>query len=82
MIDEVDEQIMGLLARRMKISADIGRLKKRNNIAILQPERWQKVLQDRMESAKAKGLAEPFVVQLYQRIHEESILFQELAELD
>jgi chorismate mutase len=80
MIDEVDEQILGLLARRMKVSMEIGQLKKRNNIAILQPERWQKVLQERLESAKAKGLDEPFTAQLYQCIHEESIRFQELAD--
>lgn len=82
MIDEVDEQIMELLMQRMKISTEIGRLKKRNNIAILQPGRWEKMLRDRTESAKVKGLSEDFILRLYQSIHEESILCQELAELD
>lgn len=82
MIDEVDEQILELLAQRMRISSDIGRLKKRNNIAILQPERLRKMLHDRVESARAKGLAETFLLQLYQSIHEESIRYQELADLE
>lgn len=78
-IDEVDEQIMALLAQRMKISRAIGQLKKRCNIAILQPERWQKLVEERIASGNAKGLLESFVVQLYQSIHEESIRLQELA---
>jgi len=79
-IDELDEQVMELLKQRMKISTEIGRLKKLNNIAILQPERWEKMLGDRITSAKSKGLAETFILRLYQGIHEESIRHQELAD--
>lgn len=81
-IDEVDEQIMELLAQRMKISAEIGRLKKRNNISILQPQRWEKMLQQRMAFANEKGLPENFIHRLYQCVHEESIRRQELARID
>ena len=81
-IDELDEQIMQLIMQRMKIASEIGRLKKRSNISILQPERWQKMLQERLESAKEKGLDERFVLRLYQYIHEESIRRQELADHD
>ncbi|WP_353740529.1 bifunctional 3-deoxy-7-phosphoheptulonate synthase/chorismate mutase type II [Desulfoferrobacter suflitae] len=79
-IDILDEQIMQLLLQRMNISMDIGRLKKQNNISILQPERLQKMLQDRLESANRLGLDEQFVLRLYQYIHEESIRKQELVE--
>lgn len=79
-IDEVDEQIMQLLMQRMQISANIGRLKKHNNIAILQPERWQKMLHNRVESGLQKGLPARFIQRLYQSIHEKSIRRQELAE--
>ncbi|HYA43446.1 MAG TPA: chorismate mutase, partial [Syntrophobacteraceae bacterium] len=78
-IDVVDEQIMELLAQRMKISTEIGRLKKRKNISILQPERLRKMLADRVESSRAKGLSESFLLQLFRRIHEESIRHQESA---
>lgn len=81
-IDELDEQIMQLIVQRMKISTEIGRLKKRNDISILQPERWKKMLQERLESAQEKGLDERFVLRLYQSIHEESIRRQELADHD
>jgi chorismate mutase len=82
LIDELDEQTIGLIAERMKISTEIGRLKKKNNVAILQPERWEKLLCDRTESAKLKGLDEQFILRLYQSIHEESIRYQELADID
>ncbi|MGA7878115.1 MAG: bifunctional 3-deoxy-7-phosphoheptulonate synthase/chorismate mutase type II [Desulfoferrobacter sp.] len=81
-IDELDEQIMQLLMQRMMISTEIGRLKKQSNISILQPERWQKMLQERLEAAKGKGLDGRFVLRLYQYIHEESIRRQELADLN
>jgi len=80
-IDEVDEQIMQLLMQRMQISTEIGRLKKRSNISILQPERWQKMLQERIDSGQEKDLPAQFIQRLYQGIHEESIRRQELADL-
>jgi len=81
-IDELDQQLIDLLAQRMEISGDIGRLKKLRNISILQPDRWQKMLQERISSGKGKGLDEDFILRLYQTIHEESIRCQELAKLE
>jgi len=81
-IDELDHQIIDLLAQRMEISGDIGKLKKRSNISILQPERWEKMLQQRIFSGKARGLQDQFILRLYQTIHDESIRYQELADLE
>jgi chorismate mutase len=81
-IDALDEQIMEFLMQRMGISAEIGRLKKQNNIAILQPQRWEKMLHQRIETAREKGLPEHLITRLYQCIHEESIRRQELANAD
>ena len=64
------------------ISREIGRLKKRSNITIFQPERWLKILGDRTEAGKGKGLPDQFILRLYQLIHEESIRCQELAAQD
>lgn len=79
-IDAIDEQIMELLIQRMKVSSEMGRIKKRNNISILQPERWRKTLANRLESGKLSGLPEEFVSIIYQCIHEESIRWQDLTE--
>lgn len=81
-IDEVDERIMDLLAQRMMISREIGGLKKRNNVTIFQPERWIKILGERTEAGKGKGLPDQFILRLYQLVHEESIRCQELAAQD
>ncbi|MCP4109323.1 MAG: hypothetical protein GY749_27995 [Desulfobacteraceae bacterium] len=72
-IDEIDYQILDLVARRMGIASDIGRYKKTNNIAILQPNRWEEIVQSRIRAGKEHNLSEEFVLRVYQYIHEEAI---------
>lgn len=76
-IDELDMQIIELLARRMEISKKIARLKKRNNISILQPNRWDKIVKSRTKEGRNKNLSEDFIFHTFQYIHEESIRQQE-----
>jgi chorismate mutase len=72
-IDELDDELLTLLHNRMKLSEQIGDYKKRNNIAILQPERWGEILERSVGKGKAKGLTEEFVYALFKAVHEESI---------
>lgn len=72
-IDEIDEQIIQLIAKRMNIAREIGEHKKDNNIAILQMSRWQDVLDRRMTYAQSKGLSTKFTKGYLQEIHNESI---------
>lgn len=72
-IDEIDEQIIQLIAKRMDIAREIGQHKKDNNIAILQMSRWQDVLEKRMGYAQSKGLSKKFATHYLQEIHNESI---------
>lgn len=72
-IDEIDEQIIQLIAKRMDIAREIGQHKKDNNIAILQMSRWEKVLNKRMSYAQSKGLSSKFAMHYLQEIHNESI---------
>ena len=43
-IDEVDEQLLSLLAKRMHISQEIGTYKKEHNMPILQNKRYDEIL--------------------------------------
>ncbi len=76
-IDVVDNELMALLGKRMQLAEDIGLYKKNNNISILQPSRWNEILQKAIVKGKEKGLSEEFVALFLKAIHEESINHQE-----
>jgi chorismate mutase len=72
-IDKLDEELIEILDRRMKIIEDIGRYKKENNITILQLKRWSRVIHERLDAGVHLGLSREFLVKLLELIHEESI---------
>ena len=76
-IDKIDGQILDLLAMRMDKARKIAFHKMKDNIAILQPTRWEEIVKSRIKEGVEKKLAEDFVTRLYQFIHEESIRQQE-----
>jgi chorismate mutase len=75
-IDEIDRQILALLGERGNLVAKIGREKVRQNIAILQIQRWDAIQTTRQDMAKSRGLSPDFVRKLLNLIHEESIAIQ------
>ena len=76
-IDVIDENLLNLLGARMKISQQIGKYKKRNNIAILQTSRWDEVLSKVVEQGRGQGLPEQFVKDIFNAIHEVSVHIQD-----
>lgn len=76
-IDMLDEEIMHILASRMKVAREIGKYKKDNNMTILQNERWKEVLQKYVDRGAHSGLGEEFVTRIIKSIHDESIEQQE-----
>jgi chorismate mutase len=75
-IDEIDLELLQLLARRMRIADDIGRYKHRNNISILQSARWNEVLQKGVTEGEKRGLSAPFIEKWLSAVHQESIARQ------
>lgn len=75
-IDVTDENILALLASRMRISRRIGEYKRDNNIAILQTSRWDSVLENMISKGKENGLPEQFVAAVFNAIHEFSVRIQ------
>ena len=75
-IDETDEKILEILGKRMKIVEKVGGLKKEKNVAILQTQRWQEILEKMQSIGKENGLSEDFIVQLFKAVHQESIYHQ------
>lgn len=75
-IDKIDEDILQFMAERMSIAREIGQYKKENNMTILQVERWNEILRTRQLSGLQKDLSRDFIIQLYEKIHDESIYHQ------
>ena len=76
-IDNLDSKLITILANRMQIADAIGQLKKKKNVAVLQSNRWNEVLQRMIEEGEDKGLSEDFILRLFKAIHQESIAHQE-----
>jgi chorismate mutase len=75
-IDQLDDEILGTLAKRMRIAKDIGTYKKEHNMTILKTERFNEILTQRAKEASSLDLGEDFVKAVLTQIHEESIRHQ------
>lgn len=75
-IDRIDDYIIELLGERMGISEQIGGVKKENQLAIHQSERWAQIVKRALAKGKTGGLTEDFILKLFQQIHNESIRHQ------
>jgi chorismate mutase len=75
-IDTLDLDLIDILVKRMIIAQKIGLKKKDNGITILQPERWEYILKDRVLNGKKGGLSNEFLILLLRAIHQESINIQ------
>lgn len=72
-IDVLDNDLLELLASRMRVSDEIGKYKKQNNITILQPGRWDTILGKVFEKGNQKGLDNEFLEKIFKAIHQASI---------
>ncbi|HOS48092.1 MAG TPA: chorismate mutase [Bacteroidia bacterium] len=75
-IDEIDSELLNLMAQRMNVARTIGKYKFLNNLTILQPERWEEIVASRVKSGIDKELTKEFILKLYGLIHEESMFHQ------
>ena len=72
-IDELDNQLMDLLAKRMRVCREIGHYKKEHNMTVLQTNRYNEILEKRGAQGSLCGMAPEFVAQVFEHIHEESV---------
>lgn len=75
-IDIADNQLLETLSKRMVIADEIGKLKKAQNVAILQTPRWNEILGKMILQGEEVGLSEEFILKLFKAIHQESINHQ------
>ena len=72
-IDDIDAELLQLLARRMNVSSQIGEYKKQKGITVVQMERWKKILADHLETGKELGLSKELIEKVFEAIHQASI---------
>jgi chorismate mutase len=75
-IDEVDVEIIKLLAHRMELVREIGAVKRNNSMTILQMERWKDVVETRLALGDTAGIKRDFLLKILQIIHEEALRVQ------
>ncbi|WP_373055495.1 chorismate mutase [Zunongwangia sp. H14] len=76
-IDVADNQLIELLSKRMKVSEEIGKVKKAQNVSVLQTKRWNEILGKMVLEGEQHGLSEEFILRLFKAVHQESINHQE-----
>lgn len=75
-IDTLDHEILQLLAERMGVAEQIGRIKRDNNVRILQSVRWEDIVERALARSASLGLSREFTQALLDAIHIESINHQ------
>ena len=72
-IDEIDNQLMDLMAKRLRVCREIGTFKKEHNMTVLQAGRYNEVLEKRGAQASLCGMSPEFAAHVFELIHEESV---------
>ncbi len=72
-IDEIDNQLIDLLAKRMRVSREIGQYKKEHNMTVLQAQRYNEILSKRGVQGSLCGMSSEFTTNIFEHIHEESV---------
>lgn len=75
-IDELDNQLLELLSKRMRISSEIGTFKKEHDMAIIQTDRYDEILTKRIAEATGMKMNPEFMRVVLEAIHEESVRVQ------
>lgn len=75
-IDEIDDELLNVLKKRIQIIEEIGSYKKEHHLTIFQLERWQEILRTRGQWADKLGLSRQHIEKICQLLHEESIRVQ------
>lgn len=72
-IDDLDNEIIDILAKRMRISRQIGEYKKDHGMAIVQAKRYTEILDKRGAQGALQGIDPECIKNIFEHIHEESV---------
>jgi chorismate mutase len=72
-IDRIDNELLEVLNRRMRISREIGQYKKEHTMPVLQTQRYDSIMNSRVAAAEEMGMSPDFMRVVLSAIHEESV---------
>ncbi|MBM3639501.1 MAG: hypothetical protein FJW98_08770 [Actinobacteria bacterium] len=67
-IDDIDKQIVALLARRLRVCADVAALKEQTGATVIQPDRVRRVLSSRRQWAIDEGVDADFAEHIFRTL--------------
>ena len=72
-IDDIDDELLQLLARRMNVSSQIGEYKKEKGLTVVQMDRWKQILAEHLDTGNELGLSKELIEKVFEAIHQASI---------
>ncbi|SDK38692.1 3-deoxy-D-arabinoheptulosonate-7-phosphate synthase [Catalinimonas alkaloidigena] len=72
-LDQLDHELVEVLAARKAVVEKIGQYKKDNNVVIFDVNRWDEVFKSRAEWAEQMNVNRRFVEEIFKLVHVESI---------
>ena len=72
-IDRIDNELIELLNKRMRVSREIGQFKKEHSMPVVQAGRYDDIMQTRRKLAEQMGMSGDFMAAVLTAIHEESV---------
>lgn len=72
-IDQIDNELIEQLNKRMSVSREIGKFKKEHSMPIVQAGRYDSIMKSRVKLATEMGMSAEFMSTVLSAIHEESV---------
>lgn len=72
-IDQIDNDLIEVLNKRMRVCREIGQYKKEHHMQIVQTGRYDDILTSRIKLAQEMGMSGDFMKVVLEAVHEESV---------
>ena len=72
-IDQIDQQLWEMIGKRVNLAREIGEWKRAHNEPVIQPQRFQEVLEHCRQIGEQHGLSEQVISEVMNALHKESV---------
>lgn len=72
-IDDIDNQIIEIIAHRMRICREIGQYKLEHDMTIFHPQRYSEMIERHEQQGDTLGVDKDFIREIFSIIHHESV---------
>lgn len=72
-IDNLDNELLEVLAKRMRVACEIGQFKKEHRMPVIQTGRYDDLMTSRVKLATEMGMSADFMRKILAAVHEESV---------